>query len=99
MDKIHHIAVQVENLNESLAWYSQEFDVEIIYQDVTWAMLQFENMQLALVLPDQHPGHFAIESKNASEYGELKKHRDETASIYIKDPAGNSIEILELPKE
>ena len=56
-------------------------------------------MQLALVLPDQHPGHFAIESKNASEYGALKKHRYETASIYIKDLAGNSIEILELPKE
>tara|TARA_B100000470_G_C19586354_1_gene300150 strand:+ start:384 stop:533 length:150 start_codon:yes stop_codon:yes gene_type:complete len=49
MDKIHHIAVQVENLKESLAWYIQEFDVEIIYQDDTWAMLQFENMQLALV--------------------------------------------------
>jgi catechol 2,3-dioxygenase-like lactoylglutathione lyase family enzyme len=99
MDKIHHIAVQVINLTESIRWYVKEFDVEVVYQDDTWAMLKFENIQLALVLPDQHPGHFAIESKNASEYGQLKKHRDGTASIYIKDPAGNSIEMLELPKE
>mgnify|MGYP001200045956 CR=1 FL=1 len=98
MDKIHHIAVQVENLSESLEWYEKEFDIKILYQDDSWAMIQFENMKLALVLPDQHPGHFAVESDNASEYGKLIKHRDGTASIYIEDPAGNSIEMLELPK-
>ena len=27
MDKIHHIAVQVENLSESLEWYEKEFDI------------------------------------------------------------------------
>ena len=45
---------------------------------------------------DQHPPHFAIESKNAGDFGHVTKHRDETASVYIKDPSGNMVEIIEI---
>ena len=57
-------------------------------------MLEFGNISLAIVLPGQHPSHFAIEDKGAEKYGKLTSHRDGTASIYIKDPFGNSIEML-----
>lgn len=98
MDRIHHVAIQVEDLEKTLAWYKNEFEVEVTYQDDSWAMIKFENVSLALVLPNQHPGHFAIESAKAGSYGELTYHRDGTSSVYIKDPSGNSVEMLKLGK-
>ena len=97
MDKIHHIAIQVESIAKSVDWYKENFDITVSYQDETWAMIDFENTSLALVIPEQHPFHFAIESDEASSYGELTKHRDGTASVYIKDIDGNNIEMIKLP--
>ena len=57
-------------------------------------MLEFENVKLALVLPDQHPFHFAILKDNVEDYGEPVTHRDVSVSVYIKDRSGNNIEIL-----
>ena len=96
MDKIHHIAIQVKNISESVEWYKKKFKVEVSYQDETWAMIDFDNTSLALVLAEQHPYHFAIESDEAESYGTLTKHRDGTASVYIKDMDGNNIEMIEL---
>ena len=45
--------------------------------------------------PEEHPFHFAIENE-AENYGELTKHRDGTASVYIHDIDGNNVEILKL---
>ena len=97
MDKIHHLAIQVEDISKSVDWYKKNFDIQVSYQDETWAMIDFENTSLALVIPEQHPFHFAIESDEASSYGELTKHRDGTASVYIKDIDGNNIEMIKLP--
>ena len=72
MDKIHHIAIQVESIAKSVDWYKENFDITVSYQDETWAMIDFENTSLALVIPEQHPFHFAIESKEAESYGQLK---------------------------
>jgi catechol 2,3-dioxygenase-like lactoylglutathione lyase family enzyme len=97
MDTIHHIAIPVDHIQDALAWYKNHYDVKVVYEDETWALLQFANVALALVMPDQHPPHFAIVSENAESYGPLKSHRDGTASVYIQDPAGNTIEMLKLP--
>ncbi len=97
MDKIHHLAIQVEDIGKSVDWYKKNFDIQVSYQDETWAMIDFENTSLALVIPEQHPFHFAVESDGASSYGELTKHRDGTASVYIKDIDGNNIEMIKLP--
>lgn len=96
MDKIHHVAIQVKNISVAVDWYQEQFDTKILYQDETWALIKFENLSLALVLPNQHPPHFAIENKHAEKYGELTMHRDGTASVYINDPDGNSIEIIKI---
>jgi len=96
MDKIHHIAIQVKNISDSVEWYKQNFDLEVSYQDETWAMLNFENTSLALVIPEEHPYHFAIETSDAESYGNLTKHRDGTASVYIKDIDGNNVEMIKL---
>jgi catechol 2,3-dioxygenase-like lactoylglutathione lyase family enzyme len=96
MDKIHHVAIQVNDIKVAVEWYQDKFDTKILYQDDTWALIKFANLSLALVLPDQHPPHFAIENDEAEKFGELTKHRDGTASVYINDPFGNSIEIIKI---
>lgn len=94
MDKIHHVAIQVDDIKTAVEWYTNKFDAKLAYEDETWALLEFNNLSLALVMPDQHPPHFAIENQNAAQFGELTPHRDGTESIYIKDPFGNSVEII-----
>ena len=96
MDRLHHVAVVVPDIDEAMTWYQKQFDVEVVYSDESWALLQFENIALALVSPDQHPAHIAIERDNAESYGTLTPHRDGSASVYIDDPWGNVIEILKL---
>lgn len=62
-------------------------------------MLKFANTSLALVLPEQHPYHFAIETDDLLPYGNAIPHRDGTASVYIQDSDENNIEMLTLPNE
>lgn len=95
LDTLHHVAVPVTNLQETVDWYTQKFDCKVSYQDETWALLQFANISMALVLPNQHPPHFAVLGDPAI-YGEPKTHRDGTRSVYLTDPSGNAVEILAL---
>ena len=99
LDMIHHTAIQVENIPKAVCWYTEYFNCKIEYQDSSWAMLKFENTSLALVLPDQHPYHFAITKDDLSAYGVASEHRDGTSSVYIKDTDGNNVEMLKLPRK
>ena len=93
-DIIDHLALCTDDIAKSVSWYSDNFTCHILYQDDSWAMLEFENVKLALVLPDQHPFHFAILKDDVESYGEPVTHRDGSVSVYIKDRSGNNIEIL-----
>jgi catechol 2,3-dioxygenase-like lactoylglutathione lyase family enzyme len=95
LDTIDHVAVSVTNVQETVTWYTKNFDCTVKYQDETWALVEFANIRLAFVLPEQHPPHFALLGDPA-QYGEPKTHRDGTRSVYVKDPSGNNIEILAL---
>lgn len=99
LDNIHHTAIQVKDIAKAVIWYLDHFSCEVEYQDESWAMLRFANTSLALVLPEQHPYHFAIVKDDLSPYGEAISHRDGTASVYIKDADKNNVEILKLPSE
>jgi catechol-2,3-dioxygenase len=93
-DSLHHVAIAVDNVAKAVQWYRQTFRCEIAYQDDTWALLQFANVALALVIPEQHPPHLGFVTPLAHEHGPLKRHRDGTESVYISDPAGNPVELL-----
>ncbi len=95
LDSLHHIAVLTHNLKESLRWYRDHFRCEVVYEDDTWAMIQFANVQLALVVPEQHPPHLGFMVPNAERFGPMKTHRDGTQSTYIADPSGNVVEMLD----
>ena len=89
MERIDHIAIVVTNINHAVNWYKENRDCEVIYQDKTWAELQFENIKLALVLSHEHPAHIAFVDETI-ENG--IKHRDGSESIYDHDTFGNIIE-------
>ena len=94
LDTVNHIAIQVNDIGRAITWYQSLFQTIVEYQDESWALLRFRNINLALVKPDQHPAHIAIEHENAEAFGSLSQHRDGTRSIYINDSEGNSIELL-----
>ena len=94
LDSLHHVAIAVDDVAEAVRWYQDRFRCEVAYQDPTWALLQFSNMRLALVIPSQHPPHIAFEHPHAERFGPLKTHRDGTRSTYIADSAGNPVEIM-----
>lgn len=95
LDSIDHIAIQVANVSESVAWYRERFGCRVVYQDETWAMVEFANIKLAFVVPGQHPPHLGMVRADAEQFGALTTHRDGTRSCYVADPAGNAIEVLD----
>ncbi|MCW5821221.1 MAG: VOC family protein [Cyanobacteria bacterium TGS_CYA1] len=94
LDKIDHIAVQVEDIGQAVSWYQNTFNCNVEYQDDTWAMLAFSNIKIALVISAQHPVHIGIVRPDASNFGKLKTHRDGTESCYVSDPSKNILEVL-----
>ena len=84
----------MSDVAQAVRWYTGQFHCQVLYQDDSWALLQFANVQLALVIPDQHPPHIGFTSAEAHRFGTLKAHRDGTESVYVTDPSGNSVEIL-----
>ena len=88
MESIDHIAIVVTNINHAVNWYIENRDCEVIYQDESLADLQFENIKLALVLPQDHPPHIAFVDESI----EGTEHRDGSESIYEHDTFGNIIE-------
>jgi catechol 2,3-dioxygenase-like lactoylglutathione lyase family enzyme len=95
LDTMDHVAVSVANVKDTVDWYTKNFECKVQYQDETWALIEFANIRLAFVLPQQHPPHFAL-LREPADYGEPKTHRDGTRSVYLQDPSGNDVEILAL---
>ncbi len=95
LEKIDHVAIVVDNIAVSAKWYQSQFNCQIEYIDKTWALLKFANICLALVLKIQHPGHICFIKANAAQFGSLTTHRDGTKSVYLSDPSGNTIEIMD----
>lgn len=99
LDTLHHVAVPVADVAAAVSWYRDRFACRVAYEDATWALLEFANTRLALVVPEQHPGHFAIVRDDADRFGALTAHRDGTKSTYIEDPFGNAVEVLMLAED
>tara|TARA_B100000676_G_C17783351_1_gene683101 strand:+ start:444 stop:749 length:306 start_codon:yes stop_codon:yes gene_type:complete len=93
---IDHIAIETNNVQNSVKWYKNNFKCELKYQDETWAMLKFDNISIALVTPGEHPPHFAIVvDKTISSDKGFKVHRDGIGFKYVQDPDRNYIEFID----
>ena len=93
--KVDHIAIHSKDIQKSVEWYVDKFRCEVQYQDDTWALLNFENISLALVTPEQHPPHFAIIDKGVTSHENIKTHRDGICYVYTNDPDCNIIEVID----
>jgi catechol 2,3-dioxygenase-like lactoylglutathione lyase family enzyme len=94
-DTVDHVAIPVTDVKATVDWYLKNFECKVAYQDETWALLEFANIRVAFVLPEQHPPHFAL-LRDPESFGTPKTHRDGTRSVYVSDPSGNSVEVLAL---
>jgi catechol 2,3-dioxygenase-like lactoylglutathione lyase family enzyme len=94
LDSMDHIAIEVNDVKESVAWYADRFRCRIDYQDDTWALISFANIRLAFVTRGQHRPHIGFKRPDAENFGTLKSHRDGTRYVYLEDPANNVVEIL-----
>ena len=43
---VDHIAIETENVAESVSWYRRKFKCDIKYQDPLWALLKFDNISI-----------------------------------------------------
>ena len=94
LDRIHHLALNVADIDKSITWYQSSYKCEVVYRDRTQVVLQFANVKLTLVLPSTEPAHLAFEREDANKLGELRERADGTKSTFLADPTGNVIEIL-----
>jgi Glyoxalase/Bleomycin resistance protein/Dioxygenase superfamily. len=46
-DILDHVAICTDDINKSVEWYTENFKCDILYQDSSWAMLEFDNVKLA----------------------------------------------------
>ena len=94
--KVDHVAIQVDDIYEACGWYKAAFDAKMLYHDDTWAILELDNIKLALVLTNHHKNHLAVEI-DPQKYPNLtfKKHRDGSHYHYLIDPWGNRVELID----
>ena len=97
--KLDHVAIQVKNIQDSVAWYVSNLEADILHCDETWAMLQVGDLKLALTIASQHPPHFAFKVDDVKKIpSPAGQHRDGSFYRYIKDPDGNVIEYVCYPE-
>ena len=94
LSKLDHVAICVHDLNAALAWYSSSFDCELVYRDDEQAILQFDNIRVALVMPSFQRPHLAFLKSDADTYGEIRDLVDGTESTFISDASGNLTELV-----
>ena len=96
MDKINHIAITVTNIKYATNWYTKNFDCKVKEKYDNWVLLEFDNIDLALVSPAEHPPHIAFVDENLKE--EQVTHRDGSKAKYEHDGFGNIIEKIKYKK-
>ncbi len=94
LDEIHHVAINVAELDKSIKWYTTSFQCDLVYEDARLAILEFSNLTLHLVLPSEQPAHVAYIRDDAHTLGELREQKDGTKTTYLSDPSGKPVEIV-----
>ena len=90
-----HVAINVEDVNNTVEWYTHSLGATIDYIDDTWAMLDVNGTKLALTVESQHPPHLAFRVEDISDLGaDYREHRDGSCYVYKDDPDGNTIELI-----
>ena len=101
MSIVDHIAIRVDDLEQSEKWYCEKLTAEVVFRDSKYIRLKVENTYIALISKKHYPWpHIGIivedkDSLPTTEDGaSVVHHRDGTIGAYLKDPSGNYIEYI-----
>ena len=101
MSIVDHIAIRVDNLEESEKWYCKNLNAEVSFRDYKYIWLKVDNAYIALISKEHYPWPhvgFLVKNKEdlpTTEDGAIvTQHRDGTVGAYLKDPSGNYIEYI-----
>lgn len=100
-----HVAHQVPDIGAAIAWWQANVgDVEVLYQDDTWGLVEAGGLRMAFVMADEHPGHVAfrvsperLEALEREHGREAVEHRDGSRSFYVDGPGETGVEIISYP--
>ncbi len=100
---INHVALEVDDIEEALAWYGRFFDVELRGKRATMAWIDLGDQFLALSSPRSQPPddgrHFGlvVDDKEAVRAALIDAEVDVAPSggLRFLDPWGNQVEIVD----
>ena len=99
--KLDHVAIIVNNIDESVLWYEKNLDAVRLYSDESWGVVRVGDTKIALVILNTHPSHIGFKVESPDEFPckneEIKSHRDGSRYHYKSDPSGNVIEWIFWP--
>ena len=91
MKTVDHIALLVDNLDESQKWYEENVNAVCVFSDKNYRRMQTFNTTIALVCKYHYSyNHIGILPKN----GGRVEHRDGTVGVYVFDNSGHCIEFI-----
>ena len=104
MKTVDHIAILVEDLNKSQAWYEKVCNAKLVFEDRKYKRMQMNNVTIALIDKRYYEhAHFGIlvddYANLPSNLGQLVQHRDGTTGCYVEDPDGNVVEFIHYSKD
>lgn len=94
-DRVAHVAVPVADVGRAAAWYLETFSCTVESQQSYRAVLAFANVRLLLVAAGTRPPHVAIARADAERFGRTTPNADGSRSLFVVDPWGNAIEVVE----
>jgi lactoylglutathione lyase len=100
---VNHIAFEVHDLDQALAWYVRYFDLTLRGRRATMAWIDLGDQFIALSqggpeVPDRHRHvGLVVDDKEALRAALLKGGEDvaPSGSLRVRDPSGNQLEIVD----
>jgi len=98
MKTIDHIALLVDDLEESQKWYEDNLDAVCVFDDKFYKRMKVSNTTIALICKNRYEyNHVAILVDNVEELpkdGKRVAHRDGTIGVYTFDNSGHCVEFI-----
>lgn len=93
--RIEYVSLEVYHVARTVEWYRARFGCDVAYQDMTRALLRFDNIELRLAVPSERRADIGLTHPKATEFGMVVRHVDGTRSATVRDPSGNVLEIYQ----
>ncbi len=98
MKTIDHIALLVEDLDESQKWYEENLHAICAFHDKYYRRMQVSNTTIALICKNRydynHVGILVDNEEDLPQDGKRIEHRDGTIGVYVFDNSGYCVEFI-----